>query len=143
MPISNTTPFIKELQILTDKISDQTEQAVQQIGERGAQLARDTKLFHNDGPLKQATEFRKATAFAGYVIADKPYAYWLEEGNNQQGPFIKPVFAKALHFFINGHEVFAKKVKSHPPLPFMAQARDQLEKEAIQIIQQHLSLAIK
>lgn len=139
MPITNQSAFSKSLEVFLNKAEKQLETAVVKIGERGAQLAKDTTLFKNNGPLKAATEFRSTSRFSGYVIADKEYAYWLEYGNNQKGPYIIPRFKKCLHFFIGSQEIFTKKVRSHGPYKFMAKVREQLEKEAAQIIQQHLS----
>jgi len=143
MLFTNVPAFTHGLRQLAQRIDTQLQAAVQTLGERGAELAKETTLFHNQGPLRQATQFRRTQDFQGIVIADKPYAYWLEAGNNQQGSVIRPKFAKALHFKVAGQEVFAKSVKAHGPLPFMDNARNQLEKEANQIIQQHLAAALR
>ncbi len=143
MPFTNAQTFVKSIQQTVVKIDSGLHSAILELGELGVKHAQETKLFHNNGPLRSATKFHLINQFHGFVLADKPYAYWLEKGNNQQGPFIYPKFAKCLHFFANGQEVFTKKVKSHGPLPFMEQARDQLQREADAIIKAHMKKAIK
>lgn len=88
------------------------------------QHAKRTKLFKGDSPtgLRNNIKIIKNGSMSRTVLADKDYAFYVECGNNQKGPYIYPVRAKALRFYINGSIVFAKRVRSHGELPFMRQA---------------------
>lgn len=118
------------LQPLIEKAAHQT---AMEAGELGAKAARDTKLFHNDGPLRDATNWHPIDQYSGFILADKEYATYLEDGNPSEGFIIKPIRAKTLHFWLNGEERFVKSVKAHGPLPFMQQSQDKVESEIEQI----------
>lgn len=109
-------------ELFAKQIEAASIQTLLDAGKLGEKAARETKLFKNNGPLRDATNFHITSKTSGFVLADKSYAQFLEFGNNQGGPYIYPRKAKALHFFINGEEVFVKKVRSHGPLPFMDNA---------------------
>jgi hypothetical protein len=49
---------------------------------------------------------------AGAGLTDPNYAYWMHEGNWQDGDPITPKKSKHLVFEVDGHLVFAKKVKA-------------------------------
>ncbi len=137
-----TSPFVAAAELLGERLQASISQAVETLGQRGAELARASPLFKGNA-LRKATQFHRVDWFQGFVLADKPYAFYVEEGNNQLGPRIYPRFAKALHFFIDGQEFFRKSVKAHGPLPFMGNARDQLEREATAIIEAEIAKAIR
>ena len=101
------------------------EKTLAEAGALGVQLARNTNKFRI-GKLHDAIGFYPIDKYSGFVIADKPYAYWLEYGNDQGGPYIYPKTAKALHFFVDGQEVFAKKVRSHGPYWFMRDSQEEV-----------------
>lgn len=67
------------------------------------------------------------------VYPTVPYAPFVERGT---GPhIIRPVTAQALHFFINGEEVFAKEVH-HPGFPgrfFIRKTRDELKQRIVDL----------
>ena len=102
--------------------------------------ARATTLFKGspDGGLRAAIRIIANGSLSRTVLADKDYAGYVEYGNNQRGPYIYPVKAKALHFFVNGTEVFAKRVRSHGPLPFFEQAEKFTINKIPGIIKKHL-----
>lgn len=125
------------------EIEDVGEATLHKAGKRGVELAQETNLFRTSQSFKDAITFTPVSSTNGFVLADKPYAPFLEYGNNEHGAFIYPVHGKALHFFINGTEVFAKKVKSHGPLPFMEQAANQLEQELPGIFEEEFDKIIK
>lgn len=88
--------------------------------------AQSSKFFKGSGPngLRANIKILKNGEMSRTVLADKNYAGYVEFGNNPGGDgFIRPVNAKYLHFWINGKEIFAKKVRSHGPLPFMKTAQ--------------------
>ena len=109
----------------------------------GRDKARNTTLFKNNGPLRAATNFFETSKNSGFVIADKSYAVFLEEGNPYAGFQILPKNAKMLHFFINGEEVFAKASTAHGPLPFMQEAQDATEMEIEKIFDRNFERIIK
>lgn len=62
----------------------------------------------------------------------QPLGTWLTEGTGVFGPtrdVIRPVRAKALHFFIDGQEIFAKWVLGMAPNSFMDRARARMAVE--------------
>lgn len=117
------------LEKITHQIEEAAEKALENAGKRGVQLAQQTTLFKTSNSFKQAIQFHPISKYSGFVLADKPYAQYLEEGNPSQGFVIRPRNAKVLHFFINGKEIFTTKSTAHGPLPFMQQAATKLETE--------------
>jgi hypothetical protein len=119
--IINETNINKNIVNLEECIND----TFQQAGELGQRAARDTTLFRAGNTFKLAitnTHTGSGHNRVQTVWSTKPWSYWLEYGNNQKGPFIYPVKAKALRFKLNGTWVFRKWVRSHGPLPFMQNA---------------------
>jgi len=79
----------------------------------------------DDGSARNATKFKK-TGKTRYKIEVHPRFQVFEKG-----AYIKPVNAKALHFFIGGQEIFAKTVRI-PKKPFFKPGlRDALRADAI------------
>jgi len=113
------------------------DKAVHEIAKIVQFKARTSTLFKGTA-LRKAIGIQNNGSLSRTVLADKDYAGYVEYGNNQKGSYIYPVRAKALHFRINGQEIFAKKVRSHGPLPFMRVARDFAEKEAPKVINKAL-----
>lgn len=103
-----------------------TDDFLDSVAETGQKHAQNTSSFkyHTNTGLKGNINIIKNGHFARTVLANKDYAYYLEYGNNQKGPYIYPVRAKALHFWINGKEIFAKRVRSHAGYYFMRHAKD-------------------
>lgn len=61
----------------------------------------------------------------GFKTKLGPIAKWHVSGTGRYGPRgqdIVPVSARALHFFVNGKEVFAKRVRGIRPNKFMGRA---------------------
>lgn len=120
------------------------EKALEKIGNVAYISVKNTKRFKGrDGGLKTATKFIPNGSYAAEILSDKHYAFWVQEGNNQNGEYIYPVRAKALHFIVNGQEVFAKKVKAHGPIPYFTDARDEVEIQAQSIMETALNMLIK
>jgi hypothetical protein len=139
--------FKSSLTILGARIESMCSAIIDELGFIGVSAAQNTNLFNNNGPLRQATQFHKADLFSGTVLADKPYAYWLENGNNQEGEYIYPkninprtgkVF-QCLHFYVNGAEVFTKRVKTHGGYFFMKSAREEVEKRYQSVVAKHFN----
>lgn len=135
--------FFEALQRFSDQLPKTISDVVSELGEIGTQAAQNTDLFKNNGPLKRATGFIRNGEWSGKVLANKPYAYYLEYGNDPGGGFIFPKNAKALRFKINGETIFAKKVKAHGPLPFMDKARKTVINRVPGVVEYQLSQLIK
>jgi len=124
---------VKELEKLLEQLPAQIEATAHQTlldaGKLGEEAARNTKLFKNHGALRAATNFHTTGQLSGFVLADKPYAGYLEDGNPYKGFKIVPKQAKVLHFKIDGKDIFVKSSTAHGPLPFMQQAQDKVEGE--------------
>jgi len=123
---------------LEREINDAAEQTLKDAAEFARTEALSTTKFKVSTGFKQATQFHPLSKTSGFILADKPYAIYLEEGNNQGGPYIYPRNAKALHFVANGKDVFAKKVRSHPGYWFMQDASDKLDNEIDTMFQNNL-----
>ena len=113
-------------QLLTNlkQLEEVCEATLIEAGNLAVDIARSTTLFHHGNAFDEGIKFIQHNKYQGTVVSEASYSEWLEYGNNEQGPFIYPVTAKALHFFINGEEIFVSKVKSHGPLPFMEQTEN-------------------
>jgi hypothetical protein len=132
--------FLAALRRAEQQLIPTISAALDEIAEVAKNHAKSTTLFKgaaNSG-IRAAIKVLNAGQLARTVLADKDYAGYIEYGNNQKGPYIYPVKAKALHFFANGSEIFAKKVRSHGPLPFMEDAKTYTIKKIPDIIAKHL-----
>jgi hypothetical protein len=119
-----------------DKFEEQLDQCLaelmQKLGETTQSLARSTKAFHHS--TKFDDQITTQPIPQGQVVtSEAPWSSYLEFGNNQAGPVIYPTQAKALHFIIDGQDVFVKHVKAHGPLPYMQPAAEQAEQQAAAI----------
>ena len=126
----------KTIANLHNGLASALEKALQEVAEQGAQVARTEREYqsHSASGLESATVAYKNSAFNQGIIANKPYASWVEYGNGPPGSRIYPIHAKALHFTINGQEVFAKSVKASAPKPFMAKAVSFINRSGAQIV---------
>lgn len=125
------------LTVLWQEVFNALSASVKDAGEFGAKAARETTKFKNNGPLRDATNFHSLDDYSGFVLADKPYAQYLEEGNPAEGAIIhgKPI----LHFQINGEDVFVRSVKAHGGYHFMADAEAKTEAEIERIFDKRLN----
>jgi hypothetical protein len=115
---------------------------LQQAGELGVKTAQQTNLFHA-GRNFQNQIITFPTSSGQTVWSQAPYSQYLEYGNNQAGSRIYPKNKKALHFISGGHDVFVKWVRSHGPLPYMHNARIEVERQLPSIWQHQLKLHLK
>lgn len=114
--------IIQALEQMEARLEPAVQKALEEVAKLAQSKVKETKLFKSaSGGLLDNIIIINGH-LSSEVIANKNYAYYLEYGNNQKGMFIYPVKAKALHFFVNGTEVFCKKARTHPPLPFMKEA---------------------
>lgn len=106
--------------------------------------AKSSTLFRNrSGNLRNKINFTRDGEFSRIVLADTPYACFVEFGNNQNGPIIRPKNKKALRFTIDGQVLFRKFVRAHGPLPFMDNARKQVESMADMIVSSNIQSLIE
>lgn len=109
---------------------DQVEKLLlQTIGESIRNEAADTKAFKHGTKFDNNIITKPYGRHGQLVWSKSKWSGWLEFGNNQGGPYIYPRTAKALHFYIGGNEIFAKRVRSHGPLKFMEPAVDKVMPE--------------
>lgn len=136
---------MKTLSSLSANFKNAVQEILDHIADKFRKLAIATTLFkgsENSG-VRKATRIIRNGSFARTVLADKDYAGYLEYGNNQKGAYIYPVRAKCLHFFIGNKEIFCAKAKTHGPLPFFGNARNQLIPLIPEIINQDLEKWLK
>jgi len=131
--------YLKKLINTIDIVGERIVDKVSLVAQKHAKASRAFK----GNVLRRNINIIYNGMFARTVIADKFYAYWVEFGNNQKGPYIYPKRAKALHFWINGKEIFAKRVRAHGPLPFMRPAGDFARKKAKGIMVKELNKWVK
>lgn len=129
--------FSKALEKMASQVRPAMEKALDRIAEAVQKHAKESKLYKGSA-LRSSIKISKAR-LSRTVLADKEYAFWVEEGNNQKGPYIYPRKAKVLRFVSNGSVVFAKRVRAHGPLPFMAQAVAAVAPQAESIVVDELT----
>lgn len=137
--------FRQQMQKLQDGLQQVVSQGLQEIAEQGAKTAREQKEFksHGTGGLEDAIQAYRNSALQQGILANKPYASWVEYGNGPAGSKIYPTSAKALHFYIDGKEVFAKYVTASAPKPFMSKAVSFVNQSGEQIMARHLNNFIR
>lgn len=133
--------FRKQMSHLQEGLQEAVSKGLQEVAEQGAKGARNQKEYksHGAGGLEDATQAYKNSALSQGIIANKYYASWVEYGNGPQGTRIYPTSAKALHFFIDGKDVFAKYVKASAPKPFMSKAVSFVNQSGEQIMARQLN----
>jgi hypothetical protein len=127
---------MKTLDETLDLLDVAVSEMLQKAGELGVKEAGNTDLFKTSDNFRNKIITQPTSKTSQVVWSTAPYSSYLEYGNNSGGPFIYPTKAKALHFFVNGEEVFAKKVHSHGPLPYMSNAKEVVESQLINIWEQ-------
>lgn len=131
--------FKKQIQQIEEKLPQVVSNGLQELAEQGAQEAK----LQTKGELAAHTAAYRNSAFEQGIKADKNYASWVEYGNGPPGTRIYPTSAKALHFFIDGQEVFAKSVQASRPKPFMASAVSFVNRSGAQIVANHIDRFLK
>lgn len=134
----DVSQFVNALQNIINDLPNAVEASLDEIGRVGEAHAKATTLYKGNN-LRNNTKFVSEGEFTKAVVADTPYAGYVEFGNNQQGDKIYPKHAKALRFEVEGQVIFRKWVRAHGPLPFMSQARDEMVSQGTGIIEKHLA----
>jgi hypothetical protein len=92
------------------------------LGQQVVNEAQQTTLFHHSSSFEQQIITYPQSSDTQIIESSAPWSSYLEEGNPYAGFIIRPQKASALHFVINGQDVFSKKSTAHGPLPFMQNA---------------------
>lgn len=119
MSDSSTISFLKLKQTLKNAVKEALDESSQIIAFFAAAIAK--------GSLKKSIEWRSSSENSREIFSNKEYAFYQEFGNNQKGAYITPKNKKALSFVIAGKQIFAKKVKTHGPIPFMSEGAKKAE----------------
>lgn len=135
----------EQLKAQLKKIQEGLEAAVdaglKEAAERGAEVARTQRAYtsrSSSGLISKTVAYRQNALNHG-IIANTNYASWVEFGNGPAGSRIYPTKSSALHFFIDGKEIFAKSVKASEPKPFMANALAFEQQNASDIVGQSIT----
>lgn len=126
----DTSQAVNALHQILQELPGTIDTAMNQLAELGTQAAKNSNLFKGNGNLRKNIKFINDGAFAKTVIADTSYAGYVEFGNNQKGPKIYPVKAKALRFVVDGQVIFRKWVRSHSGKHFMEASRQVMINQA-------------
>ncbi len=137
--------ILRALSKIHDRLEKAVDVSLNNVSQKIVDEAKLTTAFKGNSStgLRQAIKFIDNGSLAKTVIADKWYAYYVEFGNNQKGPYIYPVRAKALRFYYNGQIMFRKWVRSHGPLPFLYPAYQKVRPEIVPEINRVLSNLVK
>jgi hypothetical protein len=123
----NVKETIKALQYIKNNLRRTVSSAMDKLAKGGAKIAKGTTIYKDrSGTLRKETKFIPQSDFQKQVVADTPYAWYIEAGNRPggSGEWIYPKTKKFLRFEIDGNVIFARRVRSHGPLPFMMPARE-------------------
>jgi hypothetical protein len=131
------------VQSLQVELLETEEKTLQEAGQFAVKMALNTNKFRVSSTFRAATKFHQVTKTTGFVLADKPYAEYLEFGNNAKGAYIYPRVTKALHWISGGKDIFVKKVRSHPGYYFMENAGQQLDANMEKIFLDNLNKTLK
>lgn len=113
---------ITAIEHLAGEILSYTQNALDTaLRETVAEAQKNHTFKSQTGRLEKAIRFRRS-GFVGTIKADTKYAAYVEYGNDPGGGYIYPKNGKFLRFRIAGRWVFARRVKAHGPMPFMAPA---------------------
>lgn len=131
----------ENLKQLAQQIELTTEQSLDTLAEIGQTYAKSSKVFKGNSAngLRNNIVVQKPGAFIRDIISLKTYSHWVEEGNADKGAYIYPKTAQALRFRVDGHWVFAKRVRSHGPLRYMRPAQQFLETHWANYLEQQLN----
>jgi hypothetical protein len=138
--MKNLVDGILELEKQLMQVSEAT---LNEAGKLGVETIRATDLFRHGANFDNQVVFYAHNQFEGEVVSEAPYSEYLEFGNNEGGEYIYPVNAKALHFYVNGEEIFAKKVRSHAGYFFAEKASEVVEEALPEIWETEFNKVIK
>lgn len=124
MTLIDASKFIDDLHTLGAGVRNAAVQALKSSVDAAAEHARSTTLYHDiTGTLRRKTT-GESFGLEGKLVADTPYAFWVENGTEPHE--IGPVNKQALAFKWNGAKAVLRRVR-HPGTsarPFMEEARN-------------------
>jgi hypothetical protein len=134
--------FSNQLTKLVSSFEKEVSNGLTEIAAQAANVARENVSGRSADGLWANTRPYKISALEQGVLSNKYYASWVEFGNGPPGSRIYPVSAKALHFFVDGKEIFAKSVAASKPHPYMSKAVDFINTNGTTIMMKHINNAI-
>jgi len=117
--------YIKHIKQIVNELPGTIQHTLDTVSEIVQTNAKSSTLFKNrTGRLRSSIEVTKVSLFKNMIGTKVSYAGYVEFGNrpNGTGMYIYPKRAKFLKFTINGKTIFARRVRSHGPLPFLGNA---------------------
>jgi hypothetical protein len=135
--------FEKDLAAIEKAIEKAAHNTLVKAGELGVKEAQETSLFHHGNKFEEGIKFIPQSEYSGEVISEAEYSEYLEFGNDDGSGRIKAKNGKALHFWMNGEEVFVNSVKAHGPLPFVANAADIVEQQIANIFDEEIEKLLR
>lgn len=135
----------KQLKEIEGGLQSALDKGLQDAAEQGAQVARTQHAYtsRSGSGLESKTVAYRNSALDQGIIANAKYASWVEFGNGPPGSKIYPKRSLALHFTIDGEEVFAKWVRASQPKPFMINALNFEKQSADRIVGEHINNFLK
>lgn len=124
---ANTSKTVNSLDKIIGNLSAFEQNVLKDITKLGKQVAQSK----TKGSLRRGIEVQNESSTKKDLVADKPYATFVENGRGS----IKAKNKKALRFVVNGKVVFAKSVGPAKPRPFMKPAGKSMREQAGKIIQ--------
>lgn len=119
----------------TNELQEDKRDMMRGLGRRFVALAGEEARGGKGGTIAKQVGFRTFVSgdTVGFQTRLGPIAKYHVTGTGIYGPrnrLIRPVRAKALHFFVGGDEVFAKYVRGVKPDPYLERAHERWELEA-------------
>lgn len=139
---TDSKKLIKQFERFTQNLENEVSKGLTEIASKAATQARQEVPGRSADGLWNNTRPYKISALDQGVLANKFYASWFEFGNGPEGTRIYPVSAKALHFWIDGKEIFAKSVAASKPHPFMSKAVEFIHENGTPIMSKHIYNAL-
>jgi hypothetical protein len=136
--------LLNKLQNIKAGLANAIDDGLSEAATKGAAIAKDVGAKHfkhasASGLLSKIKPMR-ASAFQHSILADAPYASYVEFGRG----WVFPVKAKALRFVIDGQVIFAKSAKPSKPVSFMGAAATELQNGLLdRIMAQHIAALIQ
>jgi HK97 gp10 family phage protein len=119
--------FSSEIKQVSSALMSAVDKATNDVAKEIQRRAATSTLFKGTSSgLRDSIKIINSGFMSRTVLADKDYAWYVEFGNNHHGQYIQ-AHGKSLKFISNGTVVFAKRVKAHGPMPFMANAAQETE----------------
>lgn len=126
--------FLKSFKAARKKLASDVFKALRRAAELARDHAKATRLFKDDtGELRKSIKVVSVNQSQVEVHATARHAEWVEKGNGFRtgAQYIYPRRCPFLIFRIDGRTIFAKRVRTTTPRPFMAEAQKHAESEFV------------